>query len=79
MRIGEQVSYERQVRRSAEVDTVEQAFAFCLTGIEEEGIELPVVTIEPKLIWDETAGEGTVVFDVSVGGPVRVEGPGDDD
>lgn len=69
--IGSKVDYQRTVRRGATVDTIEEAFAFCLTGIEEEGITLPTIEIEPTLFWDEGEGEGTIRFDVSVAGPVE--------
>lgn len=79
--IGSKVNYQRTVRRGATVDTIEEAFAFCLTGIEEEGLTLPTIEIEPTLVWDDDTGEGTVRFDVSVAGPVnqpeRVEGAED--
>lgn len=78
--IGAKVNYQRHVRRAATVDTIEEAFAFCLTGIEEEGIELATIQIEPTLIWEDGATEGTVVYEVSVAGvvavPERDEGAG---
>lgn len=63
-----QVDYKRHVQRSAVVQTVEEAFAFCLTGIEEEAIEMPVVSVEPMMIYDDTAPEGRIVFEVVMSG-----------
>lgn len=68
-----QVEYERHVRRAAIVDTVEAAFAFVLTGIEEEAIELPVIAVEPVMVFDndEDPTEGRVRFEVEVSGRHR--------
>lgn len=63
-----QVDYERHIRLSAVVDTVEAAFAFCLNGIEKEAIELPVIMVEPSMIYEEDATEGRIVFEVAVSG-----------
>ena len=68
--IGSKVDYQRHVRRCAMVETIEEAFAFCLTGIEEEGIELVVIKVEPTLIWEDGLDEPRVLYDVSVSGPV---------
>lgn len=79
MSIGARVDYERHIRRGAVVDTIEEAFAFCLTGIEEETIAAPVISIEPVMFWNdnEDSDEATLRFEVSVSGSVarRAEGP----
>jgi len=67
----ESVDYARHVRRSALVDTIEQAFAFCLTAIDEEAIRVPQVAIEPIMTYDTETGElpeGRVRYEVSVAG-----------
>ena len=71
-----QVDYERHIRRSAILDTVEQAFAFCLTGIEEETIDLPVISVEPMMIYTDDDPDGIVRFEATVSGqsPRRAEG-----
>lgn len=81
--IGSKVDFQRTVRRGAEVDTIEEAFAFCLTGIEDEAMNLPTIHIEPIMTWDEDAADAAVRYEVSVTGEVadgglgRVEGVGD--
>lgn len=69
----EQVEYARHVQRQAVVDTVEQAFAFCLDSIDEEKITVPQITIQPIMTYDtdiDTAvvPEGHVRYEVTVAG-----------
>lgn len=63
-----QVEYERHIRLSAVVDSVEQGFAFVLNAIEQEAIELPVIMVEPSMIYEEDNPEGRIVFEVAVSG-----------
>ena len=66
------MDYARHVRRSALVDTIEQAFAFCLTAIDEEQIRIPQVQIEPMMTYDGPVSDGQseakIRYEVSVAG-----------
>ena len=69
------VTYARHVRRSAIVDTVEQAFAFCLTAIDEEQIGAPVMSVEPVMTYDHAdqedlteVPEGRIRYEVTIAG-----------
>ena len=62
------VEYQRHVRRSATADTIEAAFAFCLTGIDEEHLCMPVVEIHPVMLYDEDKPDGKMMFEASVSG-----------
>ncbi len=69
----EQVEYARHVQRTALVDTVEQAFAFCLDSLDEENIRVPQITIQPIMTYDtdsNTGGlpDGQVRYEVAVAG-----------
>ena len=67
-----EVEYSRHIRRVAAVDTVEEAFAFCLTGIEEEHICAPVIEVSPTMVYetteDGTAMVGRMRFQAAVSG-----------
>lgn len=83
--LGVRVEHDRRdIRRTAVADTVEAAFAFVLTAIETEGIDMPTITVEPVATWNGPAvdegeaipdfEENTVVrFEVSVAGPVPLD------
>lgn len=47
--------YARQVQRVGIVDTIEEAFAFCFTAVDEEELPAPTVQISPVVTydWDE--------------------------
>ena len=66
------MEYARHVRRSTMVDTIEQAFAFCLKAIDEEPIKIPQVAIEPMMTYDtDVEGaepEGRIRYEVSIAG-----------
>lgn len=62
------MEYTRHIRRTTIVDSIEEAFAFCLTGIEEEGISLPVTHIEPIMFYDEDSDEPVRRYEATVSG-----------
>ena len=69
----EQVEYARHVQRTAVLDSVEQAFAFCLDAIDQEGIRVPQITIQPIMTYDTdidttTVPDGKVRYEVAVAG-----------
>ena len=67
----ESVDYARHVRRSTMVDTVELAFAFCISAIDEEKIRIPQIEINPVMTYEEVDDEGheaKIRYEVSVAG-----------
>lgn len=66
--IDSKVDYTRHVRLSTTVDSIEAAFAFVLNAIDDETIEMPVITIEPTMTYSDDDTDGVVRYDVAVAG-----------
>lgn len=66
--IDSKVDYTRHVRLSTTVDSIEAAFAFVLNAIDDEAIEMPVITIEPTMTYSDDDIDGVVRYDVAVAG-----------
>jgi len=66
--IDSKVDYTRHVRLSTTVDSIEAAFAFVLNAIDDEVIQLPVITIEPMMIYADDDSDGVIRYDVAVAG-----------
>ena len=66
--IDSKVDYQRHVRLSTTVDSIEAAFAFVLNAIDDEAIQLPVITIEPTMTYADDDSDGVIRYDVAVAG-----------